>query len=918
MKLRVIPEILASLSVRILAAVTSLGLAGVLHATGPTFDWSHVHGYAHVANSQALFTDLQIQWLAQNNDIVTINPNHNVVLNGTVEIPFATDAARLRSVNPACKVLFYLNTSIAYTTESTNVSNTFGNPTWVSSHPDWVLMDSNNQPILGPGNAYRFNLSNTNLQTWWVNIASNMCAIGGADGVFVDALFQVDQATAAGGAAAQTAGAVAMLSKLRTAVGTNKFLLGNIIRRGSSETPPYMPYLDGGMAEHFLSISSDTPSDYIADIADVKYWGQQGKVVVAKGWPGFSFLDAFAQTNSQSLLYSVAKTNIFFPLAAYLCGAQTNSYFSYSWGYSFINTTNDSGWFSYYQDLFRRLGAPLSNYVQTGGIFTRQFANASISVNVSNQTGQISWSSPLVEIITPTNGTSGILNSSQSLPVTVSAQDSSGIQRVNYFVNGALVASNSVAPFSVIVTNPPPAGFALVAQAVNSNGVDSTSATVNLTIQSPTTWTWDAGAGSIANINNPANWAGDTNPLFDGTVVPVFGTAGSVTTQNKPGGAPFSGIIFNRDANFSITYVTTQTSNLVVGAYGILASAPGSTVRSYLITDDITLTADQPWTTANSNSTLTVDGLNSAGSIGSGRTNPFVDLSSYTLTLNPAANSTITITNSTIQGTGSLIVAGTGTAVLAASNTLTGQILVQSGKLTLLGAGSLNAATKFDVSSGAQLDVSLAAFSLKTGQTLTGGGTVAGPVTVMSNAIFNPGTGSFGILTLTSNLTLQGSVQIRVSVDGGTTNNNRVTGANMINYGGSLVVSNIGLTALTAGKSFNLFSATSATGNFTNIGPSPGPFLKWAFNPTNGSLFVVALPGPIFAGPSLVGTNLILSGSNGVSGVGFSLMSATNLSLPRNQWSLVKTGTFDSFGNFGVTNSINRAEPARFYFLSVP
>lgn len=50
-------------------------------------------------------------------------------------------------------------------------------------------MAANNQPILGPGNAYRFNLANTNLQAWWVNIASNMCAIGGADGVFVDPLF---------------------------------------------------------------------------------------------------------------------------------------------------------------------------------------------------------------------------------------------------------------------------------------------------------------------------------------------------------------------------------------------------------------------------------------------------------------------------------------------------------------------------------------------------------------------------------------------------------------------------------------------------------------------------------------------------------------------------------------------------------
>lgn len=246
-----------------------------------------------------------------------------------------------------------------------------------------------------------------------------------------------------------------MLPSLRHAVGTNKFLLGNIIRRGSSDTPLFMPCLDGAMAEHFLHISSDTPSDYMADIADVKYWGQQGKVVVAKGWPGFSFLDAFAQTNSESLLYSIARTNIHFPLAAYLCGAQTNSYFSYSWGYSFINTTNDCGWFSYYQDLFRRLGPPVTNYVQSGFLFTRQFANASISADVSNRVGQIIWNSPLVEILNPTNGAAVMQNSSQSVPAAVNAQDASGIRQVNYWVNDVLVASNNVAPYSVTLPTCP-------------------------------------------------------------------------------------------------------------------------------------------------------------------------------------------------------------------------------------------------------------------------------------------------------------------------------------------------------------------------------------------------------------------------------------------------------------------------------
>jgi autotransporter-associated beta strand protein len=313
-----------------------------------------------------------------------------------------------------------------------------------------------------------------------------------------------------------------------------------------------------------------------------------------------------------------------------------------------------------------------------------------------------------------------------------------------------------------------------------------------------------------------------------------------------------------------------------------------------------------------------VDGLNSAGSIGTGRNHPFVDLSSYTLTLNPAANSTITITNSAVQGTGSLIVTGAGKAVLAASNTLSGQVLVQSGTLALVGAGSLNNAEHFDVSSGALLDVSRVNLSLKAGQTIAGDGTVAGPVTVLSNATLNPGADRFGILTITSNLTLQGSVQIRVSLDGGTTNNNCVTGANTINYGGTLVVSNIGLTALAAGNSFNLFHAASATGKFATISPDPGPGLKWNFNTTNGVLSVVRPSTPVLKSLMLLGTSLVCTFSNSTGGVAYSCRSSTNLQLPRNLWSLVQTGSFDESGKLTLTNILNETLGRRFFFITMP
>lgn len=79
-----------------LMAFACLNLAGTLQAAGPNFDWSHVRGCAHTANGWADFTDLQIQWLAQNNDIVTINPNQNHADYSTV------GRSRLRATPPGC------------------------------------------------------------------------------------------------------------------------------------------------------------------------------------------------------------------------------------------------------------------------------------------------------------------------------------------------------------------------------------------------------------------------------------------------------------------------------------------------------------------------------------------------------------------------------------------------------------------------------------------------------------------------------------------------------------------------------------------------------------------------------------------------------------------------------------------------
>ncbi len=96
---------------------------------------------------------------------------------------------------------------------------------------------------------------------------------------------------------------------------------------------------------------------------------------------------------------------------------------------------------------------------------------------------------------------------------------------------------------------------------------------------------------------------------------------------------------------------------------------------------------------------------------------------------------------------------------------------------------------------------------------------------------------------------------------------------------------------------------------------------------TNSLGLTLAAPGPALttllpptiAGFSLAKTNLVINGSNGVSGLTYYVLTTTNLSLFRSQWTSVATNVLSASGNFAltVTNALNRSVPKQFYLLQV-
>lgn len=124
----------------------------------------------------------------------------------------------------------------------------------------------------------------------------------------------------------------------------------------------------------------------------------------------------------------------------------------------------------------------------------------------------------------------------------------------------------------------------------------------------------------------------------------------------------------------------------------------------------------------------------------------------------------LTVSN-VISGTGTLTKAGAGTLTLSGANTYTGATTISSGTLKLSGLGSVSYSPLINVASSAHLDASaLTNFSLASGQTIKGSGTVAtgaSGLTIPEGSVVAPGN-SIGTLRV-DGMTIEGTYDVEIT-----------------------------------------------------------------------------------------------------------------------------------------------------------
>jgi autotransporter-associated beta strand protein len=484
----------------------------------------------------------------------------------------------------------------------------------------------------------------------------------------------------------------------------------------------------------------------------------------------------------------------------------------------------------------------------------------------------------------------------------------------------------------------------------NNSGID-----VVLTVGSSSGGTWngsiqDHGGGGIALTKNGAGtwFVGGSNRLANGSAFTIQTIFNGGTTILTNGGSMIVPIEQTWIANGANTATMIVDGGLLAVSNNILTVGNGAGANGTLIVNNGTVIhGGNPNNAFGNANNLFIGG---GGGTGTLIVNGGQVLNSQVLALgeNTGASGTLHLNGGLVQATQvrpngttpttsiAYFNGGTLQAVNTNADFIQSTAMVQAGGAVLDDGGFaihlVTAGLQEDVSSpGGGLvkkgsgTVYLDGFNSYTGTTMVNAGTLAGigsvsgPVVVSATGNIGAGDPGFvGTFSLNSQpLTLLGQATFRIAKDGGFPTSDLIAGITTANYGGTLVVTNItsDSTALVAGDTFTLFTATTHSGSFNSIVGSAGTGLGYTF--TNGVLHVVTHnvfddPTPILF--SVSGSSLTLSWA--ADHTGWILQSQTNslsVGLTTTWFDIVGSGSGNS-----VTVPLSPGNPSVFFRLRHP
>jgi hypothetical protein len=350
----------------------------------PDFSWETVPVYIHFGDANG-YTDEAIEFIASHSSFVCMEKMQGGKKHGSVEKGQEFDAVRLKATNPNLKILFYWNTFLDYSGYDAHEV--------YQQHPEWWLRKQDGELDKKGGNLKRYDLSNPEVRDWWTDVVKEAVANGHCDGVFMDAFPQITSPANVKLWGQRKfdeiqEGLFETIALTREKMGPGGIVMYNGIRNTDKVNlgMQFLDVADAATIEHFGHFFSNSPESMAQDIEDMIEAGKMGKIVVMKGWPGFSWIDKGIRQRPHEVNLELARKNITFPLACFLVAAQKYSYFCYTWGYQ--QTDGSTDW---YPELDKPLGNPKGDAIRDGFKYSREFEHCSVWVDLEKKTAKIDW-----------------------------------------------------------------------------------------------------------------------------------------------------------------------------------------------------------------------------------------------------------------------------------------------------------------------------------------------------------------------------------------------------------------------------------------------------------------------------------------------------------------------------------------------
>jgi hypothetical protein len=389
----VIIALLASSSACVGGDASTLNAGSGGYDKYPEFSWDHIPRYMHVWK-RAAFTEEELDYLAQF-PLITFEKATGVQV-GSVQQGTLKAARGVKRRNPDAKILYYKNIVIDWggSAASKELKTIKG---------AYLQSKDGSDATFNPHSSTRFfDIGLPDVRAWWMKDARRMLDDPSIDGIFIDAnikvlvdgFFRGQKKVEPATCERLKDGYGQLLTQIDEEFRSDSIVLGNIIRaRLENGGLDYLRYFDGSYLEAFEhTVGGVSRPDYIAKgIETVQAAARQGKIVAFT----LGVKEALNQGNggdfdSNESLH--ARVN--YAAALFLIVAEKYSYFFPVDGMGVVTKGGKMGnrlWMQTLPIFKKRLGAPKGPATKNGYIYTREFEDCSVWLDVENEVGKLTW-----------------------------------------------------------------------------------------------------------------------------------------------------------------------------------------------------------------------------------------------------------------------------------------------------------------------------------------------------------------------------------------------------------------------------------------------------------------------------------------------------------------------------------------------